>query len=45
MSADNIQKHAVPAGLENAHVGPDDYARLYAESIDEALGLINAFRL
>ncbi|MEO1910252.1 MAG: acetate--CoA ligase [Paracoccus sp. (in: a-proteobacteria)] len=35
MSADNIQKHAVPAGLENAHVGPDDYARLYAESIDD----------
>ncbi|WP_111557308.1 acetate--CoA ligase [Paracoccus sediminilitoris] len=36
MSADNIQKHAVPAGLENAHVGPDDYARLYAESIDDS---------
>ena len=35
MSADNIQKHAVPAGLENAHVGPDDYARIYAESIDD----------
>ncbi|OJH43763.1 acetate--CoA ligase [Paracoccus sp. SM22M-07] len=35
MSAENIQKHAVPAGLENAHVGPDDYARLYAESIDD----------
>ena len=35
MSADNIQKHAVPAGLENAHVGPDDYARIYAESTDD----------
>ncbi len=35
MSADNIQKHAVPAGLEDAHVGPDDYARLYAASIDD----------
>ncbi|WP_378944501.1 acetate--CoA ligase [Paracoccus sp. R86501] len=33
MSADNIQKHAIPAGLENAHVGPADYARRYAESI------------
>jgi acetyl-CoA synthetase len=35
MSAENIQKYAIPAGLENAHVGPDDYTRLYAESIND----------
>ncbi|SNR26800.1 acetate--CoA ligase [Paracoccus sediminis] len=33
MSHETIEKHPIPAGFENAHVGPADYARLYAESI------------
>ncbi|WP_411839322.1 acetate--CoA ligase [Paracoccus sp. ME4] len=33
MTAENIRKHAIPAGLENAHAGPGDYARLYDESL------------
>ena len=33
MTAENIRKHAIPAGLEDAHAGPEDYARLYDESI------------
>lgn len=33
MTAENIRKHAIPAGLENAHAGPEDYARLYDESL------------
>nr|WP_111297972.1 acetate--CoA ligase [Paracoccus saliphilus] len=38
MSAENIGKHAIPAGLENAHVGPEDYSRLYDESISDPEG-------
>ncbi|RMC36380.1 acetate--CoA ligase [Paracoccus alkanivorans] len=35
MSSENIAKHAIPAGFENAHVKPADYDRLYAESIND----------
>ncbi|MGZ3216793.1 acetate--CoA ligase [Paracoccus sp. T5] len=38
MSAENIQKHAIPAGLDGAHVGPADYERLYDESINDPEG-------
>ncbi|WP_405405333.1 acetate--CoA ligase [Paracoccus sp. Ld10] len=38
MTAENIRKHAIPAGLETAHVGPQDYTRLYDESIRDAEG-------
>ncbi|WEF25293.1 acetate--CoA ligase [Paracoccus sp. S3-43] len=33
MTIEAIEKHPVPAGFGGAHVGPGDYARLYAESI------------
>ncbi|AZY95530.1 acetate--CoA ligase (plasmid) [Paracoccus sp. Arc7-R13] len=35
MSVENLQKHAIPEGFDNAHIGPGDYARLYAESIND----------
>ncbi|MFN3524779.1 MAG: acetate--CoA ligase [Paracoccus sp. (in: a-proteobacteria)] len=35
MSSEIVSKHAIPPGFENAHIGPDDYARLYAESVDD----------
>lgn len=38
MTAENIRKHAIPAGLENAHAGPEDYTRLYDESIRDPQG-------
>ena len=38
MTAENIRKHAIPAGLEDAHAGPEDYARLYDESIRDPQG-------
>ncbi|MGR3198555.1 MAG: acetate--CoA ligase [Paracoccus sp. (in: a-proteobacteria)] len=33
MTADQVQKYAIPARLEGAHVGPEDYQRLYDESM------------
>ena len=38
MSEQAIEKHAIPAGFENAHAGPEDYTRLYAESINDPDG-------
>ena len=38
MTAENIRKHAIPAGLEDAHAGPEDYARLYDESVRDPQG-------
>ncbi|AUH34143.1 acetate--CoA ligase [Paracoccus tegillarcae] len=35
MSAEATEKYAIPQGFENAHAGPGDYTRLYAESIDD----------
>ena len=35
MSAETIQKHAIPAGLGEPHAGPEDYVRLYDESISD----------
>ncbi|MDQ1902931.1 acetyl-coenzyme A synthetase N-terminal domain-containing protein, partial [Paracoccus sp. WLY502] len=35
MTTEAIEKHPIPAGFEKAHVGPADYARLYAESIKD----------
>ena len=33
MSVENVAKHPIPAGFEGVHAGPDDYSRMYAESI------------
>lgn len=38
MTAENIRKHAIPAGLEDSHAGPEDYARLYDKSIRDPQG-------
>ncbi len=38
MSVENVAKHPIPAGFKAAHAGPADYARLYAESIDDPEG-------
>ncbi|TGN62419.1 acetate--CoA ligase [Paracoccus liaowanqingii] len=38
MSTETIQKHAIPTGIANAHVGPGDYAPLYDESIRDPEG-------
>ncbi|MBU2958651.1 acetate--CoA ligase [Paracoccus sp. 1_MG-2023] len=35
MTVENIQKHPIPQGVENAHAGPQDYARLYEESVSD----------
>lgn len=35
MCSETVEKHAIPEGFGNAHVGPEDYARLYAESIND----------
>ncbi|RJE81831.1 acetate--CoA ligase [Paracoccus onubensis] len=35
MSSENIGKHAIPAGQENAHIKAADYDRLYAESVSD----------
>ncbi|MDP0930319.1 acetate--CoA ligase [Paracoccus onubensis] len=35
MSSENIGKHAIPAGQENAHIKAADYDRLYAESVND----------
>lgn len=35
MSSEIVSKHAIPQGFGDAHVGPADYQRLYAESIDD----------
>ena len=33
MSVENVAKHPIPPGFKAAHAGPEEYARLYAESI------------
>ncbi|MFV0333795.1 MAG: AMP-binding protein, partial [Tropicimonas sp.] len=38
MSAEVVEKHPIPAGFDKAHAGPEDYRRLYAESIDDPDG-------
>ncbi|MFC3569748.1 acetate--CoA ligase [Paracoccus simplex] len=38
MSVENVAKHPIPAGFEDAHLQPADYARLYAESISDPDG-------
>ncbi|MCG6110831.1 MAG: acetate--CoA ligase [Paracoccus sp.] len=38
MTAENIRKHPIPAGLEQAHAGPADYVRLYDESMRDPEG-------
>ncbi|MCF3974571.1 acetate--CoA ligase [Paracoccus salsus] len=38
MSTENVKKQAIPRGFEDAHVGPEDYQRLYAESIQDPDG-------
>ncbi|WP_018001288.1 acetate--CoA ligase [Paracoccus sp. N5] len=38
MSVENVAKHPIPAGFEDAHLLPDGYARLYAESISDPDG-------
>ena len=35
MTTEAIEKHPIPDGFAQAHVGPADYARLYAESIND----------
>lgn len=38
MTENTIAKHPIPAGFENALARPEDYVRLYAESIDDPEG-------
>lgn len=38
MSVENVAKHPIPAGFEDAHLLPDGYARMYAESISDPEG-------
>ncbi|SDE25637.1 acetyl-CoA synthetase [Paracoccus isoporae] len=38
MAVENIAKHPIPAGFENAHAGPEDYRKLYDESISDPEG-------
>ncbi|WBU51995.1 acetate--CoA ligase [Paracoccus sp. SCSIO 75233] len=38
MSVENIAKHPIPAGFEDAHAGPDDYRRMYEESVSDPDG-------
>ncbi len=38
MSVENVAKHPVPSGFEDALVKPADYARMYAESISDPEG-------
>ncbi|MFN3274883.1 MAG: acetate--CoA ligase [Paracoccus sp. (in: a-proteobacteria)] len=38
MSSEIVAKHAIPPGFENAHIGPEDYHRLYAESVSDPQG-------
>ncbi|AGT09083.1 acetate--CoA ligase [Paracoccus aminophilus] len=38
MSVEAISRHPIPAGFENALVKPEDYARLYAESMNDPDG-------
>ena len=38
MSTEIVEKHGIPAGFGSAHVGPEDYGRLYAESMSDPEG-------
>ncbi|MFV0408607.1 MAG: acetate--CoA ligase [Paracoccus sp. (in: a-proteobacteria)] len=38
MAVENVAKHPVPAGFEDAIAGPEDYSRLYSESIADPEG-------
>ncbi|MDO5641634.1 MAG: acetyl-coenzyme A synthetase N-terminal domain-containing protein, partial [Paracoccus sp. (in: a-proteobacteria)] len=38
MSIENVAKHPIPAGFGDALIGPQDYARLYEESISDPDG-------
>ncbi|GLK64604.1 acetate--CoA ligase (plasmid) [Paracoccus kondratievae] len=38
MSVEKVLKHPIPPGFEDVHIGPGDYARLYAESISDPEG-------
>ncbi|SFY45272.1 Acetyl-coenzyme A synthetase N-terminus, partial [Paracoccus pantotrophus] len=38
MSVENVAKHPIPPGFEDALVKPADYARMYAESISDPDG-------
>ncbi|WP_312531505.1 AMP-binding protein, partial [Paracoccus sp. (in: a-proteobacteria)] len=38
MSVEAVSRHPIPAGFENALVKPEDYARLYAESVNDPDG-------
>jgi len=38
MSATNVAKHPFPSGFDRAHAGPEDYQRLYDESISDPDG-------
>ena len=38
MSTETVEKQAIPPGFENAHAGPEEYRRLYAESIEDPEG-------
>ncbi|KRW96122.1 acetate--CoA ligase [Paracoccus sp. MKU1] len=38
MSVENVAKHPIPPGFEDALVKPADYARMYAESISDPEG-------
>ncbi|SFY30132.1 AMP-binding enzyme, partial [Paracoccus pantotrophus] len=38
MSVENVAKHPIPPGFEDALVQPADYARMYAESISDPDG-------
>ncbi|WP_313136138.1 acetate--CoA ligase [Paracoccus jeotgali] len=38
MSATNVAKHPFPSDFDRAHAGPDDYQRLYDESISDPDG-------
>ena len=35
MSVEAVSRHPIPAGFENANVKPEDYTRLYAESMND----------
>ncbi|MEF9602512.1 acetate--CoA ligase [Paracoccus sp. PXZ] len=39
MSDENVAKHPIPPGVEDALVKPADYARMYAESISDPEGV------
>ncbi|MDO5647436.1 acetate--CoA ligase [Paracoccus sp. (in: a-proteobacteria)] len=35
MTTENTDKHAIPPNMKGAHIGPDDYQRMYAESVQD----------